>query len=88
MIYQYFDRHTKDWYIKWVASIILLFGMILTAQNIYPFNIFVHALGILGWLIVSIIWNDRALIVINAVGLSIMVNGMVEWVMGSVSNGG
>ena len=62
--------------------------MILTAQNIYPFNIFVHALGILGWLIVSVIWDDRALIVINAVGLSIMVNGMVEYVVGSVSNGG
>jgi len=88
MIYQYLDRHTKDWYIKWAASIILLFGMILTAHIIYPFNIFVHALGILGWLIVSIIWDDRALIVINAVGLSIMVNGMVEWVVGSVSNVG
>ena len=70
-------KYTLDWYIKWVASITLLFGMILTANNIYPFNIFVHMIGLIGWLVVSLMWNDRALIVIHAVGVAIMANGLV-----------
>ena len=73
--------HTTDWYIKWVSSIILLVGMILTAQNIYPINLFVNIAGLIGWLIVSIMWNDRALIVINAVGVSIYANGIVAYIM-------
>ena len=73
--------HTKDWYIKWVASVILLVGMILTAQNIYPINLFVNLTGLIGWLIVSIMWNDRALIVINAVGVSIYLNGIVGYIV-------
>jgi hypothetical protein len=72
-------KYTVDWYIKWVASITLLFGMILTANNIYPFNIFVHMIGLIGWLVVSLMWNDRALIVINAVGIAIMANGLVGY---------
>jgi hypothetical protein len=30
-----------------------------------------------GWFIVSILWNDRALLVINAVSLAILINGLV-----------
>ena len=73
--------HTRDWYLKWVASVILLVGMILTAQNIYPINLFVNITGLIGWLIVSIMWNDRALIIINAVGVSIYANGIIAYLM-------
>ena len=31
--------HTIDWYIKWFASIVLLIGMVLTSNNVYPLNI-------------------------------------------------
>jgi len=68
--------HTIDWYIKWVASITLLFGMILTANNIYPFNIFVHMIGLIGWLVVSLMWNDRALMVINAFALATLLTSL------------
>jgi len=73
--------YTKDWYLKWVSCIILLIGMTLTAQNIYPINLFVNLVGLVGWLIVAIIWNDRALIVINAVGVSIYTNGIVGYLL-------
>ena len=69
--------HTLDWYIKWVASIFLITGVILTSNNIYPLNLFFHAAGMFGWFIVSILWNDRALLVINAVSLAILINGLV-----------
>ena len=71
--------HTLDWYIKWIASIILVGGVILTSNNIYPFNLMVHAIGMFGWFIVAIIWNDRALLVINAVSLVLLINGLVSY---------
>ena len=52
--------HTLDWYVKWIASIVLVVGVILTSNNIYPLNLMVHAVGMFGWFVVAIIWNDRA----------------------------
>ena len=69
--------HTVDWYIKWVSSVILIVGMLLASNNMFPWNIIVQAIGIAGWLIVSIMWNDRALIIVNAIGVAILVNGLV-----------
>jgi|TARA_R100001530_G_scaffold46767_1_gene35151 energy-coupling factor transporter transmembrane protein EcfT len=71
--------YTLDWYIKWIASIILVIGVILTSNNIYPLNLMVHALGMFGWFIVAVIWNDRALLVINAVSLVLLINGLVSY---------
>ena len=71
--------HTLDWYIKWVSSVILVGGVILTSNNIYPLNLMVHAIGMFGWFIVAIIWNDRALLVVNAVSLALLLNGLVSY---------
>jgi len=71
--------YTLDWYIKWISSIILVIGVILTSNNIYPLNLMVHALGMFGWFIVAVIWNDRALLVINAVSLVLLINGLVSY---------
>ena len=49
--------HTFDWYIKWVASVILVGGVILTSNNIYPLNLIVHAIGMFGWFIVAPIFS-------------------------------
>jgi len=66
------------WYIKWASSIVLMLGMTLTSQNIFPYNLYFHLLGTLGWTYVAIVWNDRALLVINSVALSIFINGIVS----------
>ena len=66
------------WYIKWDSSIVLMLGMTLTSQNIFPYNLYFHLLGTLGWTYVSIVWNDRALLVINSVALSIFINGILS----------
>jgi hypothetical protein len=71
--------YTFDWYLKWISSILLVIGVILTSNNIYPLNLFFHAGGMLGWLFVSILWNDRALLVVNAVSLALLANGMVAY---------
>ena len=71
--------HTFDWYVKWIASVVLVVGVILTSNNIYPLNLMVHAIGMFGCFIVAIIWNDRALLVINAVSLVLLLNGLVSY---------
>ena len=70
---------TKDWYIKWAASVVLIVGIILTSNNIYPLNLYFDIVGLTGWFIVAMIWNDRALIVINAVSLAILANGLLTY---------
>lgn len=75
--------YTIDWYLKWASSLVLILGMIFTANNIFPLNLYFHILGLMGWVAVSLIWNDRALIIINAIGLSIYVNGAVRYLVGS-----
>jgi len=37
----------------------------------------VASIGVLGWLIVGILWHDRALIVLNAISLAIYLMGVV-----------
>ena len=66
-----------SWYIKWVESIFLIIGMILASVNLFPYNIMVASIGVLGWLIVGILWHDRALIVLNAISLAIYLMGVV-----------
>jgi len=71
--------HTIDWYIKWVASVIIIISVILTSNNIYPLNLFFYSVGLSGWFIVALLWNDRALLVVNAVSLSLLLNGLISY---------
>jgi len=73
------EHHPLSWWLKWVSSIILIFAMILTTNDLYPFNMFLQLAGVAGWLWVSIIWNDRALIIVNSVAVAIFLNGCVAY---------
>jgi len=64
--------------IKWLSSIAIICGMALTTANIYPLNMYFHFTGVTGWLIVSIIWHDRSLIMLNSVAAFIFVAGIVS----------
>jgi len=74
---------SKDltWKVKWGSTLVLIMGMILTSQNLYPYNLVFHIIGTIGWTYVSIVWNDRALIVINSVALCIFINGIIAYLI-------
>jgi hypothetical protein len=76
------EHQETVWYIKWASSIILVIAMIATTNNLYPYNMFLQFFGCLGWLWVSIIWNDRALIIVNSVACAIFINGFVMYFKG------
>jgi len=67
-----------SWYIKWVSSIIIIVGMVLSSANIYPMNIWVHMFGVTGWLIVGMLWHDRALIFLNGIAIFVFASGLVN----------
>lgn len=60
-----------DWYLKWVASIIVLLSLAMRAAG-PEFRIYDLGFGLVGialWLWVSVIWRDRALIMLNGVSM-------------------
>jgi hypothetical protein len=73
------EPHQLVWYVKWTSSILIVLAMIASTNQLYPYNIFLQFFGCLGWLWVSIIWNDRSLIVVNAVACAIFINGFVMY---------
>jgi hypothetical protein len=57
------------WYLKWVASFLILISLALRSEGV-DYRIYDLALGFVGillWTWVSIIWRDRALIMLNAI---------------------
>ena len=61
----------------WANSLVIIAGMALTASNIYPLNMYMHLVGIIGWLVVAFAWHDRSLIMLNGVAAFIFINGII-----------
>jgi len=75
-------RYDLSWYIKWASSITLIIAMMFTAVDIYPINMWIANFGFVGWLIVGMLWHDRALIVLNAISLTIYSMGIINYYYG------
>ena len=65
-----------SWYVKWISSLVIIVGMIMSSLNIYPYNLYIHLLGVAGWLWVGFLWHDRALILLNAIAVVIFILGI------------
>ena len=69
---------TADWYIKWLASLILIVGMMLRTTQEYMFlDLLLSCVGAFGWLVVGLMWKDRALIILNTVATTILLYGVI-----------
>ena len=78
-------KQTKDWYIKWSASILLLTAMVLRATGDYPFtDMCLSLVGCIGWLVVAMLWKDRALIILNAIASFILMTGITNILVGKL----
>ncbi|WP_422673061.1 DUF6552 family protein [Candidatus Methylopumilus planktonicus] len=49
--------------LKWFATFFILLGLLLTNLNLYPYNIFSHSLGVLGWTFTGYVNKDRAILI-------------------------
>lgn len=71
-----------DWYLKWVASIVVMMSLAMRAAGVEyrMFDLYFGWVGILLWCWVSVIWRDRALIMLNCVSwFMLTVAIMKEW---------
>ena len=72
-------KYTTDWYVKWVASIFVLIAMSFRGVEGYQeVDLYMSIIGISLWLWVSVIWKDRALIMLNGAGLLLLIRNLVE----------
>jgi len=70
-------KYTLDWYVKWVASVFVLCAMSLRGiDGLQMWDLGFSIIGITLWLWVSIMWKDRALIVLNAAGLLLLLRNI------------
>lgn len=72
------SRERAVFVIKWAASIIQILGYATTAFGLAPWNIYVFLVGLVGWLAVGVLWNDRAIVLIHLVALAAMIAGLAS----------
>lgn len=71
-----------DWYLKWVASIMILASLAMrSAGPEFRFwDLVFGSVGVLLWTWVSIIWRDRALIMLNGISGFLLISTLLrEW---------
>lgn len=72
-------KYTIDWYVKWVASILMLSAMAFRSVGGYPeYDITLSFFGCILWLWVSLEWRDRALIILNASAVFMLAGGLIN----------
>ena len=71
--------HDLSWYVKWVSVFFVIIGWVLNSANLYPYNIMVQIIGVAGWLWVGYLWHDRAIMVLNAMGVMFLGIGLVKY---------
>ena len=72
-----------SWFIKWASSVLSIIARALTSANLYPINIVFHLLGVSGWLVVGMLWHDRALIFLNGVAIFVFATGLLNHYYGN-----
>lgn len=76
-------KYTLDWYVKWIASLFILSAMSLRGvDGLQMWDLGLSVIGISLWLWVSILWKDRALVLLNGVGLIFLLRNFFVSIMG------
>ena len=71
-------KYTPDWYLKWIASIFILAAMSMRGvDGLQFYDLVLSIIGLMGWLVVAAIWEDRALIIVNSFGLLLLLKNLV-----------
>ena len=72
-------KYTLDWYIKWIASLFILIAMSMRGiDGMQLIDLSLSCIGVGLWLWGSILWKDRALVLLNGVGLLFLLRNLIE----------
>lgn len=75
-------KNTLDWYVKWAASILMIFAMSARSTGITELHIFDmwgSTIGASMWWWVSFVWRDRALMLVNGAAILILSGGLLHY---------
>ena len=76
-------KYTVDWYVKWIASIFILAALSMRGlDGLQIYDLICSIIGIGLWLWVSIVWKDRALVMLNGVGLLFLLRNLFVYLTG------
>ena len=76
-------KQDLSWYIKWVASVFILSSMSIRGiEGLQFYDTLLSLVGVTGWMIVGLLWKDRALILLNGAGILLFIRTLiVEYLM-------
>ena len=65
-----------SWYVKWISSFIIAMSL-RGVEGMQLYDLSLSIIGVSGWLFVGLLWKDRALIILNAVGLFFLIKNLI-----------
>lgn len=78
-------KYDVTWYVKWIASFIVLIGITVRASGLTEYlwiDVLCSWIGAVGWFFVGFKWNDRALMLLNGVIGVILFAGLLRIFLG------
>ena len=76
-------KYELSWYIKWGASVFIMVSMSMRGIPEYQtWDLILSTIGVSGWLVVGMLWHDRALILLNGVAIFIFASGILNYYYG------
>ena len=76
-------KQVVSWYIKWIASVFILSSMSIRGiEGLQMYDLVLSLIGVTGWMIVGILWRDRALMLLNGVGIALFLNTLIRSLVG------
>ena len=72
-------KYDLSWYVKWIASAFILTSMTIRGvEGLQFYDLVLSLFGVTGWFIVGMLWKDRALILLNGVGIFLFINTLIR----------
>jgi len=63
-------KQDLSWYVKWISSFFILVSMSMRGiEGLQMYDLILSLIGVSGWMWVGFLWKDRALILLNGVGI-------------------
>mgnify|MGYP000158820704 CR=1 FL=1 len=69
-------------WIAWTGTAILLIAATMASFNLYPWYSYAFCLANAIWVLVGILWKDRALMLLNGVGIILFLNTLIRHLVG------
>jgi len=72
-----------SWYIKWISVVLILIATVARSIGTMPHvDMWFGLFGTFGWALVGYLWHDRALLVLNAILVTLLVLGLANYYFG------